>query len=55
MDKNLIEKLRQTIGCGNDLAEVLAIRGYDDSESIQDFLHVNVIDFSIIVIINTSS
>ena len=27
VDKNLIEKLRQTIGCGNDLAEVLAIRG----------------------------
>ncbi len=42
VDKNLIEKLRQTIGCGNDLAEVLAIRGYDDSESIQDFLHPDI-------------
>lgn len=42
VDKNLIDKLSATLGCGRDLAEVLAIRGYQDTDSIQTFLQADI-------------
>ena len=42
VDKNLIDKLAELLNCGRDLAEVLAIRGYEDLPSIQSFLQVDI-------------
>ena len=42
VDENLIDKLSNSIGCNKDLAEVLAIRGFEDAESAISFLHSDI-------------
>ena len=42
VDKNLIDKLAELLNCGKDLAEVLAIRGYEELPSIQSFLQADI-------------
>ena len=42
VDKNLIDKLAELLNCGKDLAEVLAIRGYENLPSIQSFLQADI-------------
>ena len=42
VDENLIDKLSNSIGCNKDLAEVLAIRGFEDAESAISFLQADI-------------
>lgn len=42
IDKELADKLSNTLGCGKDLAEVLAIRGFDNVQDIQAFLFPDI-------------
>ena len=42
VDENLIDKLSNSIGCNKDLAEVLAIRGFEDAESAISFLQSDI-------------
>lgn len=46
VDKSLIDELQDTLGCGRDLAEALAIRGFRDKSSIDKFLRSDIADLT---------
>lgn len=46
IDNKIIENVREIVGCGRDLAEVLAIRGIDNADKIKSFLHTDIKDLT---------
>lgn len=46
IDSTVIHNLCKAVGCGKDLAEVLAIRGFEDPVQINKFLHPDIADLT---------